>query len=78
MKYKTEFYDQIFSQNEEKEWPSYWVFSFSLYDDEYKFYSPSKKYVLSSTELKKLKEIYAAIFDININVIEVKRFVWCK
>src|SRR6266511_2446825 len=43
LKYKTEFYDQIFSQKEEKEWPSYRVFSSSLYDDEYKFYSPSKK-----------------------------------
>src|SRR6266540_1742313 len=34
------------------------------------------KYVLSSAELKKLKETYTAIFDININVIEVKRFVY--
>jgi len=76
LKYKTEFYDQIFPQNEEKEWPSHRVFSSSLYDDEYEFYSPSKKYVLSSAELKKLKETYAAIFDININVIEVKRFVY--
>ena len=76
MKYKIEFYNQIFSQKKEKEWSSHWVFSFSLYDNEYEFYSPSKKYVLSSTELKKLKEIYAAIFDININVIEVKRFVY--
>src|SRR6266498_87952 len=76
LKYKTEFYDQIFSQNKEKEWSSYQVFSFSLYDDEYEFYLPSKKYVLSSAELKKLKETYTAIFDININVIEVKRFVY--
>ncbi len=51
-------------------------FFFSLYDDEYEFYSSSKKYVLSSVELKKLKETYAAIFDININVIEIKRFVY--
>ncbi len=71
MKYKTEFYDQIFSQKEEKEWPSHWVFSFSLYDDKYEFYSPSKKNVLSSVKLKKLKETYAAIFDININGMEV-------
>ena len=42
LKYKTEFYDQIFSQNEEKEWPSHRVFSFSLYDDEYEFYLSSK------------------------------------
>ena len=27
--------------------------------------------MLSSVELKKLKETYAAIFDININIIEV-------
>src|SRR6266496_4151883 len=71
LKYKTEFYDQIFSQKEEKEWPSHRVFSSSLYDDEYEFYSPFKKNVLSSVELKKLKETYTAIFDININVIEV-------
>ena len=71
MKYKTEFYDQIFSQKEEKEWPFYRVFSSSLYDDEYEFYSPSKKNVLSSVKLKKLKETYAAIFDININGMEV-------
>ena len=78
LKYKTEFYDQIFSQNEKKEWSSHWVFSFSLYDDEYEFYSLSKKYVLSSAELKKLKETYVTIFDININIIEVKRFVYIK
>ncbi len=76
LKYKTEFYDQIFPQNEEKEWPSHQIFSFFLYDNKYEFYSLSKKYVLSSAELKKLKETYAAIFDININVIEVKRFVY--
>ena len=71
MKYKTEFYDQIFSQKEEKEWLSHWVFSFSLYDDEYEFYLPSKKNVLSSVELKKLKETYTTIFDININGMKV-------
>ena len=46
-------------------------FFFLLYDDEYEFYSSSKKNVLSSVELKKLKETYAAIFDININGMEV-------
>src|SRR6266540_3809472 len=71
LKYKTEFYDQIFSQKEEKEWSSYRVFSFSLYDNKYEFYSPSKKNVLSSVELKKLKKIYTAIFDININGMEI-------
>jgi len=71
LKYKTEYYDQIFPQKEEKEWPSHRVFSSTLYDDEYEFYSPSKKHMLSNVELKKLKETYAAIFDININVIEV-------
>src|SRR6266540_4004109 len=53
LKYKTEFYDQIFPQNKEKEWPSYRVFSSSLYDDEYEFYSLLKKYVLSSAEVIK-------------------------
>src|SRR6266536_5887798 len=71
LKYKTEFYNQIFPQNEEKEWPSHQVFSFSLYDDEYEFYSLSKKNVLSSAELKKLKKTYTAIFDININRMKV-------
>src|SRR6266542_1514691 len=71
LKYKTEFYDQIFSQKEEKEWPSYRVFFSSLYDDEYEFYSPSKENVLSSIELKKLKKTYTAIFDININEMKV-------
>src|SRR6266536_5589771 len=71
LKYKIEFYDQIFSQKEEKEWPSHRVFSFSLYDNEYEFYLLSKKNVLSSVELKKLKETHTAIFDININGMEV-------
>src|SRR6266511_4644069 len=46
LKYKIEFYDQIFSQNEEKEWPSHRVFSSFLYDDKYEFYLLFKKYVL--------------------------------
>src|SRR6266508_4118974 len=74
LKYKTEFYDQIFSQKEEKEWLSHRVFSSSLHDDEYEFYSLSKKNVLSSVELKKLKETYAVIFNININGMEVILF----
>ena len=64
LKYKTEFYDQIFSQKEEKEQLSHQIFSSFLYDDEYEFYLSSKKNVLSSIELKKLKETYVAIFDI--------------
>src|SRR6266498_5181592 len=71
LKYKTEFYDQIFSQKEEKEWLSHRVFFFSLYDDKYEFYSPSKKNVLSSVKLKKLKKTYTAIFVININGMEL-------
>src|SRR6266540_3751083 len=71
LKYKTEFYDQIFSQKEEKEWPSHQVFSSSLYDDKYEFYSSFKKNVLLNIELKKLKETYAAIFNININKMKV-------
>jgi hypothetical protein len=71
LKYKTTFYEYIFPQKKEKEWPSYKVFSSSLYDDEFEFYSPSKKYTLSITELKKLKETYSAIYDLNINEIKV-------
>ena len=70
LKYKTNFYKQIFSQEEEKEWPSHRVFSSSLYE-EFEFYSPSKKYILSTIELKKLKETYSAIYDLNINEIKV-------
>lgn len=64
-------YKQVFPKKEkEKTYPSYRVFSSSLYE-EYEFYSPSKKYKLSSAELKMLKETYAAIFDINSTTIEV-------
>ena len=69
LKFK-ELYKEIFSDKEEKIWASHRVFSSILYD-EYEFYSPSKKYVLTSAELKKLKDIYAAIYDINIRTIEV-------
>ena len=71
LKYKTEFYEHIFPKEEEKEWASHRVFTSSLYDDEYEFYSPSKKYTLTLAELKKLKETYSAIYDLNINQIEV-------
>lgn len=70
LKYKTEFYKHIFPQEEEKTWPSHRVFT-SFYNQEYEFYSPSKKYVLTSAELKKLKEAYSAIFDSNVNQIKV-------
>jgi hypothetical protein len=70
LKYKTKFYEQVFSQEEEKEWPPYRVFSSSLYE-EFELYSPSKKYNLSTIELKKLKETYSAIFDLNISEIKV-------
>ena len=70
LKYKTKIYEQIFSQKEEKEWPTHRVFSSSLYE-EFELYSPSKKYTLSTTELKKLKEIYLAIYDLNISEIKV-------
>ncbi len=70
LKYKTKIYEQIFSQKEEKEWPTHRVFSSSLYE-EFELYSPSKKYTLSTTELKKLKEIYSAIYDLNISEIKV-------
>ena len=70
LKYKTKIYEQIFSQKEEKEWPTHRVFSSTLYE-EFELYSPSKKYTLSTTELKKLKEIYLAIYDLNISEIKV-------
>jgi len=71
LKYKSEFYKHIFPQEEEREWASHRVFSSSLYDKEYEFYSPSKKYILTPIELKKLKETYSAIYDLNVNQIEV-------
>ena len=70
LKYKTKFYENIFPQKEEKEWPTHKVFSSSLYE-EFEVYSPSKKYTLSNTELKKLRETYSAIYDLNINEIQV-------
>ena len=70
LKYKTKFYEQVFPQEEEKEWPSHKVFSSSLYE-EFELYSPSKKYNLSTIELRKLKETYSAIFDLNISEIKV-------
>jgi hypothetical protein len=71
LKYKTKFYEQIFPYEEKKEWPPHIVFTSSLYE-EYELYSPSKKYILTQGELKKLKETYSAIHDLNINQIEVK------
>jgi len=70
LKYKTGFYERIFPQKEEKEWPSHIVFTSSLYE-EYELYSPSKKYVLTPIELKKLKETYSAIYDLNTSQISV-------
>ena len=70
LKYKTEFYKLIFPYEEEKKWASHRVFTSSLYE-EYEFYSPSKKYILTPAELKKLKETYSAIYDLNVNKIEV-------
>jgi hypothetical protein len=71
LKYKTEFHKLIFPQEKEKTWPSHRVFTSSLYNEEYEFYSPSKKYVLTSAELKKLREAYSAIDDLNLNQIKV-------
>ena len=70
LKFKTEFYEHIFSKEKEKEWPPHIVFTTTLYK-EYELYSPSKKYILTQAELKKLKETYSAIYDLNINQIEV-------
>jgi hypothetical protein len=70
LKYKAEIYKQIFPHEEEKKWPPHIVFITSLYE-EYELYSPSKKYTLTQAELKKLKETYSAIYDLNINQIKV-------
>jgi hypothetical protein len=77
LKYKIKFYEHIFPQNEEKEWPSHRVFTSSLYE-EYELYSPSKKYCLTSVELKKLKETYSAIYDLHISQIEVNMIIMFK
>lgn len=71
LKWQKEFYKHIFLQEEEKKWPSHRVFTSSLYDEEYEFYSPSKKYVLTPVELKKLRDAYSAIYDSNVNQIKV-------
>ena len=74
LKYMTKFYEHIFPSKEEKQWPSHRVFTTSLYQ-EFELYSPSKKYVLSTTELTRLKETYSAIFDVNIETMQVKNFI---
>ena len=71
LKYKIEFYERIFPQEEEKELASHRVFTSPLYNEEYELYSPSKKYILTQAELKKIKEAYSAIYDLNVNQIEV-------
>ena len=71
LKYKTEFHKHIFPQEEEKTWPSHRVFTSSLYNEEYEFYSPSKKFVLTSVESRKLREAYSAIYNLNVNQIKV-------
>lgn len=70
LKYNREICEHIFPQEEEKKYPPHIVFASSLYE-EYELYSPSKKYTLTQVELKKLKETYSAINDINVNQIEV-------
>ena len=74
LKYKTDFYEYIFSSKEEKELPIHRVFTLSLYEEGFEFYSPLKKTILSSIELKKLKEAYSAIYDLNINQIKVIQY----
>ena len=71
LKYKTNFYKYIFSSKEEKEWLSHQVFTSSLYEKEFEFYLSSKKIILSSIELKKLKETYSAIYNLNVNQIKI-------
>ena len=71
LKYKTNFCKYIFPLEEEKKWPSHRIFTSNFYKKEFEFYSPSKKINLSLTKLKKLKETYSAIYDLNINQIKV-------
>lgn len=71
LKYKTELYEHIVPQEKEKNWPLHRVFTSSLYNEEYEFYSPSKKYILTLAELKKLKDAYSAIYDSNVDRIKV-------
>ena len=71
LKYKKAIGQHIFLQEVEKEWPSHIVFTSPLYDEGVELYSPSAKIVLSHAELRKLKETYSAIYDLNLNQIEV-------
>ena len=50
------------------------VFTTSLHQ-EFELYSPSKKHILSTTKLTRLKETYSAIFDVNIETMQVKNFI---
>jgi hypothetical protein len=80
LKYITQ-YKQVFPSKDEKEWPSHIVFTSPLYE-EYEFYSPSKKCALSRTELKKLKETYAAINNISLRtnevILQLDNFINCN
>jgi hypothetical protein len=63
----------IFESLKEKQksgFPDHRVYVNDHYDD-YEFYSPSIKYQLSNDEVKKLKECYSAIYDMNIKNINV-------
>ena len=71
LKYKTELSKYIFPQEEEKKWPLHRVFTSSLYNGEYELYSSSKKHILTLVELKKLRETYSAIYDLNVDQIKV-------
>jgi len=72
LKYKTNFcYESVFPPKEEKSWPLHVVFTSSLYEEGFELYSPSKKHILSSIELTKLKEAYSAILEMNVREIQV-------
>jgi hypothetical protein len=64
--------EKVFSNFEEKEkmtWSLQRVYSNELYDHEYEFYSPYKKYTLTTSEVAKLKTCYRAILQKDIEVI---------
>jgi hypothetical protein len=66
-------FDIIFEGFKEKPkfgFPEHRVYANDYYDD-YEFYSPSKEYQLNNDEIKKLKECYSAIYDINTKNLNV-------
>lgn len=69
-KYRHENIENLYKDNENgssSEFPDHRVYV----NDDYEFYSFSIKHQLSNDEVKKLKECYSAIYDMNIKNINV-------